>query len=275
VVFGCKRLYRNIFQDQKYAEAYLASDAEKIGLGKNEMVALAMLLGGDYTGEYIHVYEFLPLLFHIAYFNDVSVLLDGIKGVGIVNGLEILQAFPVTNSVKEGLTAFRKWLDGFDPLDEITRGNDSLSDSKTTRERVFHHKHRSARSRWIAPKDFPAPSVMQAYMKPVVDTSRETLSWGKPHLDHIKTFCSKKIGWDYVETERVVAPVIKQMTSGPRQTRLDGYLMHYEDNIKFAKVKSKRLREVLNLSEEGNSHTPSSRNKVRTPSAEKTSKKKC
>jgi len=239
-------LYKNCFQDQKYAEAYLASDAKKLGLGKNEMVALAMLLGGDYT--------------------------DGVKGVGIVNGLEILQAFPVANGVKEGLTAFRKWLDGFG--DEITCDSDSSSDSKIARERLFHEKHRSARSRWTAPKDFPAPSVMQAYMKPVVDTSTEIFSWEKPNLNHIQTFCSKKIGWDAAETERVVAPVIKQMTSGPRQTRLDGYLMRYEDNIKFAKIRSKRLREVLNLSEDGAKNGSHSRVKDSTPTAKKDSEKK-
>ena len=38
------------------------------------MVALAMLLGGDYT--------------------------DGVKGVGIVNGMEILQAFSVDDSAE-------------------------------------------------------------------------------------------------------------------------------------------------------------------------------
>ncbi len=65
-VFGGKKVYKNFFDEQKYVEAYYAKDAEKdLALGKNEMVALAMLLGSDYT--------------------------DGVKGVGIVNGMEILQ----------------------------------------------------------------------------------------------------------------------------------------------------------------------------------------
>jgi len=42
-----------------------------LGLGINEKIALAMLLGADYT--------------------------EGVKGVGIVNGMEILQAFPKTS----------------------------------------------------------------------------------------------------------------------------------------------------------------------------------
>ena len=49
-VFGGKKVYKNIFDDQKYVEAYVASDAERdLGLGHNHMIALAMLLGGDYT----------------------------------------------------------------------------------------------------------------------------------------------------------------------------------------------------------------------------------
>jgi DNA excision repair protein ERCC-5 len=49
-VFGGQAVYKNIFEDKMYAEAYLASDAKReMGLGRNAMVALAMLLGSDYT----------------------------------------------------------------------------------------------------------------------------------------------------------------------------------------------------------------------------------
>jgi hypothetical protein len=49
-VFGGQVVYKNIFEDKMYAEAYLASDAKReMGLGRNAMVALAMLLGSDYT----------------------------------------------------------------------------------------------------------------------------------------------------------------------------------------------------------------------------------
>ena len=39
----------SIFDDKKFVEVYLAKDAEKLGIGFNEKIALAMLLGGDYT----------------------------------------------------------------------------------------------------------------------------------------------------------------------------------------------------------------------------------
>ena len=51
----------------QFVEAYYARDIERgLGLGKDQLVALAMLLGGDYT--------------------------DGVRGVGIVNGMEVLRA---------------------------------------------------------------------------------------------------------------------------------------------------------------------------------------
>ena len=41
-------------------------------------------------------------------------------------------------------------------------------------------------------------------------------------------------------------PVVKELGKGLRQTRIDSF-MRYEDSIKFADVRSKRLRDVLGL----------------------------
>ena len=57
-----------------------------MNLTHDALVALAMLLGGDYT--------------------------EGVKGVGIVNGMEILDAFDVADGLQAGLVRFRDWLDG-------------------------------------------------------------------------------------------------------------------------------------------------------------------
>lgn len=190
------------------------------------MVALAMLLGGDYT--------------------------DGVKGVGIVNGMEVLQAFDVSSDVRMGLSKFRQWLDGFEPTDSVT--------TRTPAEKVFNNKHRTARNRWSAPKDFPSPSVLTAYQKPVVDKSDARFSWGTPDRNALHTFCSQKLGWPPEETDRAILPALKALeNSGTRQTRLESYFMRYEDGIKFADVRSKRLKSVLNKVRSGGAHNDASK----------------
>lgn len=113
-------LFISIFDDKKYVEVYQSKDAEKLGLGCNEKIALAMLLGGDYT--------------------------EGVRGVGIVNGMEILQAFPVTpGGIREGLTEFRKWLDGNNFSDDFKTQLEEKNNQHMIKQEIFHKKHKSAR----------------------------------------------------------------------------------------------------------------------------------
>jgi DNA excision repair protein ERCC-5 len=166
-VFGGKTVYKNIFDEQKYVEVYAARDAEReMRLTTNSMVALAMLLGGDYT--------------------------EGVKGVGIVNAMEVLETFDVSTDLKSGLTSFKKWLDGFDPGYVLALKN--AEDCVSSKEQLFHSKHRTARTRWIAPENFPSDSVMKAYTDPVVDKSKDRFSWGSKFacrifFDVMLTFC--------------------------------------------------------------------------------------
>jgi 5'-3' exonuclease len=218
-VFGGQIVYKNIFDDQKYVEVYHAQDAEKeMNLTHDGLVALAMLLGGDYT--------------------------EGVKGVGIVNGMEILQAFEVSQDLRKGLLEFRKWLDGFDPADAL--GIKKGKEKTTTKQVLFHQTHHTARTRWIAPKHFPDEKVLAAYLNPVVDKSEDRFSWGVPDLDKLIAFFNRHAGWNPEETRRLLEPVVKKVEDGSgRQTRIDSFMMRYEDGIKFANVRSKRLREVL------------------------------
>ena len=200
---------KNFFNEHQYVEAYYAIDARKeLGLGKNELISLAMLLGGDYT--------------------------DGVKGVGIVNGMEILQAFPV-NDIEKGLSEFRHWLDGFGD-DPVLPENDEIETTYLSKRKQFHKKHKSARTRWVAPPDFPSQSIINAYKKPVVDKSDGKFTWAKPNIEGLRQFCAESIGWNEEETERVVLPVLTVLKNKSKQRRLESYFMRYEDGIKFAEV---------------------------------------
>ena len=80
-LFGSTRVYRNIFRDGKYVEEYaMEAVTSELGLTRDMLVRSALLLGSDYT--------------------------RGIKGVGEVNTLEILSAFPGD----QGLRTFAEWL---------------------------------------------------------------------------------------------------------------------------------------------------------------------
>lgn len=83
-------------------------------------------------------------------------------------------------------------------------------------------------------------------MSPVVVNSDERFSWGVPDADRLILFCKKHVGWAAEETRKLIQPVVDKIESGGvmYQTRMDSF-MRYEDGIKFANVRSKRLREVL------------------------------
>ncbi len=80
-----------------YCQVYLAADAEReLGISREDFIALAYFLGSDYT--------------------------EGIHGIGIVNSMEILQAFSmkeITGGCIDGLQKFKEWLRGYDFTKDI------------------------------------------------------------------------------------------------------------------------------------------------------------
>lgn len=101
-LFGGSRIYRNMFNDNKYVECYLLSDLEKeLGLDRGKLVRLAYLLGGDYA--------------------------DGLQGVGPVLGRELLEEF----SGEDGLQRFKEW------WMKVQSGRDDEEDTKTAWRRKF------------------------------------------------------------------------------------------------------------------------------------------
>ncbi|EFJ44850.1 hypothetical protein VOLCADRAFT_82613 [Volvox carteri f. nagariensis] len=84
-LFGARHVYRHIFENKKYVEEYQMSDVEReLGLTRERLAEMALLLGSDYT--------------------------EGCGGIGIVNAVEVVQAFPGL----EGLQRFRSWVESPD-----------------------------------------------------------------------------------------------------------------------------------------------------------------
>eukprot|EP00798_Chlamydomonas_sp_ICE-L_P030424 gene30424-35430_t len=54
-LFGATHVYRNIFENKRYVEEYRASDiARELGLDRERLISLALLLGSDYTEGALH-----------------------------------------------------------------------------------------------------------------------------------------------------------------------------------------------------------------------------
>lgn len=101
-LFGGSRIYRNMFNEAKYVECYLLSDLEReIGLDRSKLVRLAYLLGSDYT--------------------------EGLPGVGVVAGRELLEEFPGDDGLKD----FRHW------WEKVQKGIDTPQDTNSSWKKRF------------------------------------------------------------------------------------------------------------------------------------------
>ncbi|KAH6847451.1 hypothetical protein B0I37DRAFT_145161 [Chaetomium sp. MPI-CAGE-AT-0009] len=173
-LFGGTRVYKNMFNGNKYVECYLAKDLEtELSLSREQLISLAQLLGSDYT--------------------------EGLPGVGPVTALEILSEFPG----KDGLEEFRDWWQ-----DIQNRGRPKEADAASPFRRKFRKAHAT---KLFLPPGFPNPAVADAYLQPEVDSSTEPFQWGVPDLDGLRHFLMNTVGWGQERTDEVLVPVIRDM----------------------------------------------------------------
>eukprot|EP00252_Welwitschia_mirabilis_P021245 TRINITY_DN5382_c0_g1_i1.p1 TRINITY_DN5382_c0_g1~~TRINITY_DN5382_c0_g1_i1.p1 ORF type:complete len:1520 (-),score=430.47 TRINITY_DN5382_c0_g1_i1:9-4568(-) len=248
-LFGADIVYKNIFDNRKYVETYLMKDIEnELGLNREKLVRMALLLGSDYT--------------------------EGISGIGIVNAIEVVNAFPEA----DGLKKFREWLDSPDPsiLDKFTdnRGKtnnkmskigktnrnmavarqetalgsterdeqEQQSDRTSVLKEIFMEKHRAVSKNWHVPEYFPNEAVISAYINPQVDKSTEPCSWGRPDLMSLRKFCWEKFGWVKEKADDLLLPVLKEYDRHETQLRLESF---YTFSERFAKIRSRRIQKAV------------------------------
>ncbi|KAF4125162.1 DNA excision repair protein ERCC-5 [Geosmithia morbida] len=173
-LFGGTRVYKNMFNTNKFVECYLASDLEReLSLSREQLISLAQLLGSDYT--------------------------EGLPGVGPVTAVEILSEFPG----KTGLEDFREW---WLAVQSQTRPKEADASSQ------FRKKFRKSQgTKLFLPTGFPNPAVYDAYIHPEVDDSTEVFQWGVPDLEGLRRFLMATIGWSKERTDEVLVPVIRDM----------------------------------------------------------------
>lgn len=151
----------------------------------------------------------------------------GVNGVGPVTAMEVISEFKGDDAV-ELLEHFRTWL-------EQAKEEKVVPGSKT----------RSHLVRLSLEPGFPSGRVVQAYLEPTVDESREAFSWGTPDLDALRTYASQKLGWSREKLDDLLLPVLKRMGIKQKQTRMDQYLEAYQAPLKPKLFPSKRLTKAL------------------------------
>ncbi|KAI9486539.1 MAG: hypothetical protein EXX96DRAFT_549453 [Benjaminiella poitrasii] len=173
-LFGASRVYKNMFNQQRYVECYQRQDIEReMLLTRKKLIQLAFLLGSDYT--------------------------EGIPGVGPVAAMEILAEFSGTQDkeeeeeLKTPLERFKNWYNS---------GKD---------ETPFQKKFRKRHNSLDIPEDFPNSIVIDAYYKPTVDDSSQKFEWGHPQLDSLRVFLMEAFGWSESKADEVLLPVLREM----------------------------------------------------------------
>lgn len=151
----------------------------------------------------------------------------GVTGVGPVTAMEVISEFEGDDAL-ELLERFRVWL-------EQAKAEKVVPGSKT----------RSHLVRLSLEPGFPSGRVVQAYLEPTVDESREAFSWGTPDLDALRTYASQKLGWSREKLDDLLLPVLKRMGVKQKQMRMDQYLEAYQAPCKPKLFPSKRLTKAL------------------------------
>ncbi|CDK26179.1 unnamed protein product [Kuraishia capsulata CBS 1993] len=172
-LFGGGKVYRNMFNEKNYVECYYLSDIERdLGLTREKLIQLALLLGSDYT--------------------------EGIKGVGIVTAMEILAEFETTES--DALTAFRDWWMDYQ--------NGKIDPNESTLRKQLRKKFKT---KLFLNEQFPDPLVREGYIHPDVDHDKTEFQWGTADLDRLRTYLMVSVGWNQERVDEILVPVIRNM----------------------------------------------------------------
>ncbi|EFA03362.2 hypothetical protein TcasGA2_TC013347 [Tribolium castaneum] len=153
----------------------------------------------------------------------------GLTGVGPVTALEILAAFPPKNQLISGLAEFKNWvIKGKMPAPGRTSLRSKLKNVSFT-------------------ENFPNPQIVQAYLEPQVETSKESFTWGKLDVFGLVEFARQKFGWTKTKTEEILNPILRRMGESKSQKAItDFFKVEYRvDSGGMEKQMSKRVKTAL------------------------------
>ncbi|KAG0318890.1 DNA repair protein rad2 [Dissophora globulifera] len=227
-LFGGARVFKNMFREEKFVECYLMSDVERdLGVGRERLVALAYLLGSDYT--------------------------TGIKGVGLITAMEIIRLFPKLENFARWWRGEQHKSDGDKSINGENNDSGLTEQELDSMDEVALEKLAKQCKKIHLPSSFPDPHIGEAYIRPLVDDDPTKFQWGIPDLDGLRDFLRRSLDWDRGEVDRVLLPIIRQMSSAQlaTQTTLDTFFDNsvgmgsFNAPIRKNLHKSARLRKVV------------------------------
>ncbi|XP_053693433.1 DNA excision repair protein ERCC-5 [Sabethes cyaneus] len=214
-LFGGKTVYKNFFNQQKLVLEFTIENIERLfQMDRKKLIQLALLVGSDYT--------------------------TGIHGIGAVTALEILASFPSTPekegetseimSLLSGLRKFREWWN---------HGRNSSTGTRITLKSKLKNIEFS--------EGFPSSGVVEAYLYPTVDGSKEGLSWGYPDVERLLDFAKQKFGWASSKTNDILNPVLKRLDERKSQASIKNYFK-VQSAVAYNQVKvSKRVQQAVDV----------------------------
>jgi hypothetical protein len=87
----------------------------------------------------------------------------------------------------------------------------------------FKHKHRGKRKTWVLSESFPAQNVVDAYLHPQVDRSKQRFEWGRPDDLMLRAFCDATLGWAPNQVEPLLVSIIKEHDAHETQRTMDSF----------------------------------------------------
>ncbi|XP_047109336.1 DNA excision repair protein ERCC-5 homolog [Schistocerca piceifrons] len=233
-LFGGQNVYKNFFNQKKHVLQFKAAEIQRyFRLTRRQLIVLALLVGSDYT--------------------------TGLSGIGPVTALEIISAFPCGNedsveAITRGLRKFREWL-----ITGKAAGPGGRS--------ALRHKLRDIK----LSEGFPNTAVVEAYVFPEIDHSKETFTWSTPDVSALRNFAREKFGWTQMRTDEILLPVLKRLGERNVQKTIENY---FKSKPIFRPVEgklSKRVQKAVDRIDRG--ETSSETEEEPRPKRKQTSEK--
>lgn len=121
--------------------------------------------------------------------------------------------------------------------------------------------------------------MVQAYLYPQVDQSKERFEWGHPDEISIRDFAKSSFGWTRQKTDDILLPVLKKLNDKVSQQSIRNYFKSNAVTSRKELLLSKRVRSALNkfsnsteditpaLADQSEATKPAGRKRAKKPTA--------